>query len=125
MSKISLMEASDKWGVSRATIYRKSKSGELSTEMNNGRKVVDSSEMIRVFGEAPPVSENVSKDISRNSVRNDEKALENTYLRQRIKDLETQIADLRDTIEHMKTTEAWMREQLDRRWRFRLPWKQD
>ena len=48
---ISVTKAAKEWGVSRTTIYQKVNDGELS---RNADKKIDTSEMIRVFGE--PVS---------------------------------------------------------------------
>ena len=48
---ISVTKAAKEWGVSRTTIYQKVNNGELS---RNTDKKIDTSEMIRVFGE--PVS---------------------------------------------------------------------
>ena len=48
---ISVTKAAKEWGVSRTTIYQKVNDGELS---RNADKKIDTSEMLRVFGE--PVS---------------------------------------------------------------------
>ena len=49
--KISVTKAAKEWGVSRTTIYQKVSDGELSRSSD---KKIDTSEMIRVFGE--PIS---------------------------------------------------------------------
>ncbi|MEZ2693419.1 plasmid replication DNA-binding protein [Psychrobacter faecalis] len=46
--KISVTKAAKEWGVSRTTIYQKVSDGELSRSSD---KKIDTSEMIRVFGE--------------------------------------------------------------------------
>jgi len=47
---ISVSEASKRWGVSRTTIYKKIDDGELS---RNSDKKIDTTEMLRVFGNPP------------------------------------------------------------------------
>jgi hypothetical protein len=52
--KISISQAAKTWGKSRQTIYNHLKSGELSSSQDsNGNTQIDTSELIRVFGEAP------------------------------------------------------------------------
>ena len=51
---ISVTKAAKEWGVSRTTIYQKINDGELSRAAD---KKIDTSEMIRVFGE--PATKNV------------------------------------------------------------------
>lgn len=54
MAKLTALQASRSGWPSRQTIYRKVRSGELSAEIKDGRTVIDTSELVRVFGE--PVS---------------------------------------------------------------------
>ena len=54
MAKLTALQASRSGWPSRQTIYRKVRSGELSAEIENGRTLIDTSELVRVFGE--PVS---------------------------------------------------------------------
>lgn len=55
MAILSLREAARQVGVSRPTIYRKAASGELSVvKRPDGSQGVDTSELIRVFGELRP-----------------------------------------------------------------------
>lgn len=54
MAKLTALQASRSGWPSRQTIYRKVRSGELSAEIKDGRTVIDTSELVRVFDE--PVS---------------------------------------------------------------------
>lgn len=47
---ISVSEAAKRWAVSRTTIYKKIDDGELS---RNSDKKIDTTEMLRVFGNPP------------------------------------------------------------------------
>ena len=56
MSQISISEAARRWKISRTTIQRKVKSGDVSVSqiksgVKNNSKLIDISELIRVFGE--------------------------------------------------------------------------
>ncbi len=63
MPKLTISEAARIVSVPRSTIYRKIKSGELSCEVLDGRKVVDPSELQRVFpSDRPIVKHATSKD---------------------------------------------------------------
>ncbi len=54
MAILTMRQAANAVGVSRSTIYRKIEEGILSlTTIPDGAKGVDTSELIRVFGEAP------------------------------------------------------------------------
>ena len=64
---ISVTKAAKQWGVSRTTIYQKINDGELSRTAD---KKIDTSEMIRVFGE--PVSKKCTEQSLNTS--------DNTYL---------------------------------------------
>lgn len=94
--ELSISKASVTWGVSRTTIHKKIKAGQLS-KLANG--TIDTSEMIRVFGEpnfkvdsAPPVQ-------VVNEVHPDK------LLEQRIKHLETSLYE-------SKEREAWLQSQV-------------
>lgn len=52
MANLTITEAARQWRLSRQTVYNKIQSGELSaSEDVSGAKVIDTSEMLRVFGE--------------------------------------------------------------------------
>lgn len=94
--ELSISKASVTWGVSRTTIHKKIKAGQLSKLVNG---TIDTSEMIRVFGEpnlkvdsAPPVQ-------VVNEVHPDK------LLEQRIKHLEISLSE-------SKEREAWLQSQV-------------
>lgn len=51
MTELNISEAAVVAGVSRATMQRKIKSGEVSARTERGKKLIDTSELIRVFGQ--------------------------------------------------------------------------
>lgn len=98
MAKHTLSEAVKLTGKSRSTIHRRMADGQLSYERNdNGVRVVDTSELIRVFGELKPdmkldtVCETVSK--TRDETRNE--TGETSFLREKVELLEQRIEELR------------------------------
>ena len=56
MAELTLRDAAKQVGVSRATIYRAVSEGRLSATVrpNDGQKVVDTAELLRVFGSLKP-----------------------------------------------------------------------
>lgn len=59
MSLITITEASKEFGISRTTLYERIKSGELS---RNADKLIDTSDLLRVFGE--PGSPNTEQSVN-------------------------------------------------------------
>lgn len=115
---ISVTKAAKEWGVSRTTIYQKINDGELSRTAD---KKIDTSEMLRVFGE--PIFKkrteqtmNTSNSTSSNSqdVQNSTtlehqleiEKLKNEHLRQQIIDQKELIEDYRQQITQLNKTLA-------------------
>jgi hypothetical protein len=94
--ELSISKASATWGVSRTTIHKKIKTGQLS-KLANG--TIDTSEMIRVFGEP-----NVKVD-STPSVQVVNEVHPDKLLEQRVKHLETSLSE-------SKERETWLQSQV-------------
>lgn len=94
--QLSISKASVTWGVSRTTIHKKINSGQLS-RLANG--TIDTSEMLRVFGE-PHVKVYSSQPVQVVSEVHPEKLLE-----QRIKNLESSLSESKDR-------EVWLQSQV-------------
>lgn len=94
--ELSISKASVTWGVSRTTIHKKIKAGQLS-KLANG--TIDTSEMIRVFGE-PHVKVDSTPTVQVVNEVHPDKLLE-----QRIRHLETSLSE-------SKEREAWLQSQV-------------
>lgn len=94
--ELSISKASVTWGVSRTTIHKKIKDGQLS-KLANG--TIDTSEMIRVFGEPNVRVDSIPPVHVVNEVHPDK------LLEQRIKHLETSLSE-------SKEREAWLQSQV-------------
>jgi YD repeat-containing protein len=95
MSLLNISEASKTTGKSRATLYKYIKDGRLSTvQDNDGQKKIDTSELLRVFGEL------VSNDTD-SSVKNI-----HLYTDMTIEALHSQINMLRDELNAAHDREA-------------------
>jgi hypothetical protein len=94
--ELSISKASVTWGVSRTTIHKKIKAGQLS-KLANG--AIDTSEMIRVFGEPKLKVDSAPSVQVVNEVHPDK------LLEQRIKHLETSLSE-------SKEREAWLQSQV-------------
>jgi hypothetical protein len=113
MAEISIKEAIASGWASRATIYREIKAGELSVKKTgDNRTLVDTSELIRVFGE-PRLKDN--KDgIIQHHVRQSSDSVENAILKERLEGLERDRMRLEREISEAKEREAWLKQQLER-----------
>ena len=91
--KISVTKAAKEWGVSRTTIYQKINDGELSRAAD---KKIDTSEMIRVFGEP------LSKKRTEQSLNTSDNTYLNSQTVQSCTELEHQLELEKLTNEHLR-----------------------
>ena len=115
---ISVTKAAKEWGVSRTTIYQKINDGDLSRTTD---KKIDTSEMLRVFGE-PVVKKRTaqimdtsnstssnSQDVQNSTVLEHQLEIEklrNEHLRQQVIDQKELIEDYRQQITQLNKTLA-------------------
>lgn len=108
--KLNISQAINRSGVARATFYKMMNEGQISTSTDGrGRKVVDTSELIRVFGELKKEPEGNSKNVQLNSST----ATELDMLRQRIEFIEQQLKDKTVQLEETKERESKANERVD------------
>ena len=97
MAELTLREAAKQVGVSRATIYRAVSEGRLSATVrpHDGQKVVDTAELLRVFGSLKPrQAETASETAPRDRPRQPETAPPTVaYLTAEDRRREVEIAD--------------------------------
>ena len=112
MSKVGPQRAAELTGRSKSTIQRAMNAGKLSFEIDTaGRRVVDVSELERVFGMAPEekgqdVSEAVKVELQRAA-----EMLEGERLKMRIRILEDQLHTAQDLFEDMKSQrDSWQKQ---------------
>lgn len=105
MAKVGPQRAAELTGVSKSTVQRAMKAGKLSYEIDNaGRRVIDVSELERVFGLAPqgaaaPVASNASVE---SELEKAASMIEAERMKMRIRMLEDQLEASRDHIEDLK-----------------------
>ena len=97
---ISVSEASKRWGVSRTTVYKKIDDGELS---RNSDKKIDTTEMLRVFGNPPNTerTEQNEKTVQRTPV-NSEPVQENVQLKHQLEIEKLKNVHLQQQLAHHK-----------------------
>ena len=97
---ISVSEASKRWGVSRTTIYKKIEEGELS---RNSDKKIDTTEMLRVFGNPPNTerTEQNKKNVQRTPV-DSESEQENVQLKHQLEMEKLKNVHLQQQADHHK-----------------------
>ena len=92
MSKVGAQRAADLTGRSKSTVQRAMKSGKLSFEIDeNGQRLVDVSELERVFGMAPERPANNSEDLVKAELQRAHDMIENERMKMRIRMLEDQL----------------------------------
>lgn len=103
--ELTITQAAVQWGVTRQYLHRKIKDGDVS-KLHNGK--VDSSEMLRVFGE-PKKAVTVTEDTDGYTKLH----LERQLLEERIKHLELTLSMKNDEISERKGREKWLTNQVD------------
>ncbi len=92
MSKVGAQRAADLTGRSKSTVQRAMKSGKLSFEIDeNGQRLVDVSELERVFGMAPERPASNSEDLVKAEIQRAHDMIENERMKMRIRMLEDQL----------------------------------
>lgn len=104
MSKLSITQAANAAGISRSHLYKKYiNTGVISIEVVEDKRVIDVSEIIRVFG-------NVIKHSPEIHQNTQTLAIENTEKDNIIAILERELADLKV---QAKEREEWLKSQID------------
>jgi excisionase family DNA binding protein len=103
MAILTMRQAADTVGVSRSTIYRKVEEGILSlATMPDGAKGIDTSELIRVFGELKSKASDTPSDSSATVSTRSHATASNNH---ETTILKTQVELLRDQLEQAKERE--------------------
>lgn len=112
MTKIPIKTVSERWGISRPTLYRLKKQGKLSFEKEGGRAVVDLSEALRALGQ-PSVQ---SVQVETNATVHETTTPDNS-LKDKVESLEREVEMLKDSLGHARKAEDQLRGIVDRQTR--------
>lgn len=112
MAKLTITEVSQRWGVSRPTLYRYKDQGKLTFEKDGRKVVIDSSEALRVLGN--PLSRGVTS-----SVYETVSGVTSTDsdLKSKVESLQAQVELLKDSLDHSRKSEDELRGIVDRQTR--------
>jgi len=106
MAKVGAQRAADLTGRSKSTVQRAMNSGKLSFEVDgNGRRLIDVSELDRVFGLLPQGAGNgaaAQETGSQSELQRAADMLEIERLKMRVRSLEEQLEITRDQLEDMR-----------------------
>jgi hypothetical protein len=103
MAKVGIQKAADLSGKSKATIQRAMKSGRLSFEVDEaGEKVIDMSELERVYGPFSSKSANESEAIIRAELQRAQEMLEMERIKMRVRGLEDQLHMTKEQLDDMR-----------------------
>jgi len=100
MAKVGAQRAAVLTGKSKSTIQRAMKSGKLSFELDqNGRRIIDVSELERVFGIQKQEEKVEVKKVDQNAI---DAAVEKERMAMQIKMLEQQLSSAKDNLDDLK-----------------------
>lgn len=105
MAKVGAQRAAELTGRSKSTIQRAMNSGKLSFEVDgNGRRLIDASELDRVFGLLPQTGDTTQKETTSSQAELQRAAdmLEIERLKMRVKALEEQLEMTKEQLEDMR-----------------------
>ncbi len=103
MAKVGVQKAADLSGKSKATIQRAMKSGRLSFELDEaGDKVIDMSELERVYGPFTSKSMGESEAIIRAELQRAQDMLEVERIKMRVRGLEDQLHMTKEQLDDMR-----------------------
>jgi hypothetical protein len=112
MSKVSISQAAKMAGIGRSTLYNKYiNTGKITVESIDDKKMIDVSELIRLFGSKIKLdSHNCVDDTFQDSI---EQGLD-TATYKIISMLEQQLRESKDLLKEAKDREDWLRGQLEK-----------
>jgi len=103
MAKVAILKAADLSGKSKATIMRAMNSGRLSFELDEtGEKVIDTSELERVYGPFRPKASSESETIIRAELQRAQDLLEVERVKMRVRGLEDQLHMTQQQLDDMR-----------------------
>lgn len=112
MSRINISQASKKFNVSRNTLYKKIKSGQLTKDTEG---LVDITDLIRLFG-----SHVTSQSLLTHSDTMPEQDIaqyqhREQLLQKQVEQLQLQVTSLEKQLQYVQANEAWLKQQLDQK----------
>ena len=114
MAKVGVQRATELTGKSKSTIQRAMKSGKVSYEMDNNRKLIDVSELERVYGMANTSTETSNENATpsyETELQKAKHALEIDRLEMKIKMIENQLDSANSQIDDLKAQrDSWQKQ---------------
>jgi hypothetical protein len=109
MVRLTISEAIKQSGVARSTFYRKYvKQGLISVSEHDGKKYIDSSELVRVF---PDLKIETPSNTQSNTMRQSNETLSNSVRHPENTQLKAEIRLLRDALEKTEQDKQWLKDQ--------------
>lgn len=112
MAKVGAQRAAELTGKSKSTIQRAMNSGKLSYEMDaNSRRIIDVSELERVFGLSSPSSQSNNTTSVEAELKKATDMLEMERMKMKIKMLEDQLENMNTNLDDMKAQrDQWQKQ---------------
>ena len=109
MARLTISEAIKQSGVARSTFYKKYvKQGLISVSEHDGKKYIDSSELVRVF---PDLKIETPSNTQSNNMRQSNETLSNSVRHPENTQLKAEIRLLRDALEKTEQDKQWLKDQ--------------
>ncbi|MDZ7786004.1 MAG: hypothetical protein U5L95_02675 [Candidatus Saccharibacteria bacterium] len=105
MPELNLSQAARLYGKSRMTIHRHCRAGRITSRLSDdGQRLIDLSELIRAYGEAPnPVTpDTTSKASQRYTLKDTQKSMRDDLLLREIQALREQVTQLQDEVRELR-----------------------
>lgn len=112
MSRINISQASQKFNVSRNTLYKYIKNGKLTKDAEG---LVDTSDLIRLFGSHVTSHQPLTQDDSQSEHELTQYQHREQLLLKQVEQLQLQIASLEKQLQYVQANETWLKQQLDQK----------
>ena len=109
---LTITEAIKQSGIGRTAFYSKINKGLISVSVVNGKKAIDPSELVRVFGNDVQVENKVNSEEDLN--KQAEQALIIKHLTERLEDANERVNDYKATVKRLESPDRALAERLER-----------
>lgn len=112
MSRINISQASQKFNVSRNTLYKYIKSGKLTKDAEG---LVDTVDLIRLFSSHVTSQSPLTLDDTQFAHELAQYKNREQLLQKQVEQLQLQVASLEKQLQYVQANETWLKQQLDQK----------
>lgn len=112
MSRINISQASQKFNVSRNTLYKYIKNGKLTKDADG---LVDTVDLVRLFSSHVTSQQPLTQDDSQSEHELTQYQHREQLLLKQVEQLQLQVASLEKQLQYVQANETWLKQQLDQK----------